>query len=85
MKVRKENLVPFGIRLFVFKGFSHKWELKIKVHTYTHNNNNNNNNNKTFLCKMRNHISRALLVTKFNCTETDRILLFYLKLILAKS
>ena len=27
--------------------------------------------NNTFLCKKRNHISRALLGTKFNCTETE--------------
>ena len=33
----------------------------------------------------RNHISRALLGTKFNCTEAETIPLFYLKFILAKS
>ena len=69
MKVAKENLVPFRFRLFVFKGCSCKWEMKTNKQTKKKKANNENNN--TFLCKKRNHISRALLGTKFNCTETE--------------
>ena len=31
----------------------------------------------TSLCKKRNHISRALLETKFSCTEVEAVWLFY--------
>ena len=35
--------------------------------------------------KKQNHIIWALFETKFNCTEAETILLFYLKFILAES
>ena len=47
--------------------------------------NNKQKQKNTFLCKKRNHISRALSGTKFNCTEAETVLLFYLKFILAES
>ena len=38
----------------------------------------------TFLCKMRDHISRALLGAKFNCNKAETIPLSCLKLNTAK-
>ena len=51
----------------------------------TENQKKKEKNKNTFLCKKGNHISQALLGTKFDCTDTETILLFCLKLILAKS
>ena len=35
--------------------------------------------------KKRNHVTRALLGTKFSCTEAETVPLFYLNFILAES
>ena len=47
--------------------------------------NTKNKNKNTLLCKKWNYISRALLETKFHCTERETIPLLYLKFILAES
>ena len=76
MKVMKENLVPFSFRLFVFEGFSCKWELKKQK---------KKKKKKTHSCIRREIILVGLYWEQSSTALKQRIQLFYLKFILVES